>query len=47
MASHEFRTPLTIIDGHAQRLNKLRDRIGVDEIITAPQDPRAVLRMTI
>jgi len=47
MASHEFRTPLTIIDGHAQRLNKLRDRIGVDEIITRAGKIRAaVLRMT-
>jgi signal transduction histidine kinase len=47
MASHEFRTPLTIIDGHAQRLNKLRDRIGVDEIVTrAGRIRAAVLRMT-
>ena len=27
MTSHEFRTPLTIIDGHAQRLIKLQDRL--------------------
>jgi signal transduction histidine kinase len=27
MTSHEFRTPLTIIDGHAQRLIKSRDRL--------------------
>jgi two-component system, OmpR family, sensor kinase len=47
MASHEFRTPLTIIDGHAQRLNKLRDRIGVEEIVTRAGKMRAaVLRMT-
>jgi signal transduction histidine kinase len=47
MASHEFRTPLTIIDGHAQRLNKLSDRIGVDEIVTRAGKMRAaVLRMT-
>jgi signal transduction histidine kinase len=26
MTSHEFRTPLTIIDGHAQRLIKMKDR---------------------
>jgi two-component system, OmpR family, sensor kinase len=26
MTSHEFRTPLTIIDGHAQRLIKMQDR---------------------
>jgi two-component system OmpR family sensor kinase len=28
MTSHEFRTPLTIIDGHAQRLIKMSDRLG-------------------
>ncbi len=27
MTSHEFRTPLTIIDGHAQRLIKMHDRL--------------------
>jgi two-component system OmpR family sensor kinase len=27
MTSHEFRTPLTIIDGHAQRLIKMSDRL--------------------
>jgi two-component system OmpR family sensor kinase len=27
MTSHEFRTPLTIIDGHAQRLIKMQDRL--------------------
>jgi two-component system, OmpR family, sensor kinase len=47
MASHEFRTPLMIIDGHAQRLNKLSDRIGVDEIVVRVGKIRAaVLRMT-
>jgi len=47
MASHEFRTPLTIIDGHAQRLNKLSDRSGADEIMTRAGKIRAaVLRMT-
>jgi two-component system, OmpR family, sensor kinase len=47
MASHEFRTPLTIIDGHAQRLNKLSDRISVEEIVTRAGKMRAaVLRMT-
>jgi two-component system, OmpR family, sensor kinase len=46
MASHEFRTPLTIIDGHAQRLNKLSERISVDEIVTRAGKMRAaVLRM--
>jgi signal transduction histidine kinase len=47
MASHEFRTPLTIIDGHAQRLNKLSERIGPAEIVTRAGNIRAaVLRMT-
>jgi two-component system, OmpR family, sensor kinase len=32
MASHEFRTPLSIIDGHAQRLIKLKDRLAPAEI---------------
>jgi two-component system OmpR family sensor kinase len=32
MASHEFRTPLGIIDGHAQRLVSLRDRLTVAEL---------------
>jgi signal transduction histidine kinase len=47
MASHEFRTPLTIIDGHAQRLSKLSDRLGMEEIVTRAGKVRAaVLRMT-
>jgi two-component system OmpR family sensor kinase len=32
MASHEFRTPLTIIDGHAQRLITMKDRLRADEL---------------
>ena len=32
MTSHEFRTPLTIIDGHAQRLIKMSDRLGPKDI---------------
>jgi signal transduction histidine kinase len=31
MTSHEFRTPLTIIDGHAQRLIKMRDRLDATD----------------
>ena len=47
MASHEFRTPLTIIDGHAQRLNKLKDRISSEEVGARADKMRAaVLRMT-
>jgi signal transduction histidine kinase len=32
MASHEFRTPLTIIDGHAQRLISMQSRLTPDDI---------------
>src|SRR5262249_33735122 len=47
MASHEFRTPLTIIDGHAQRLIKLKDRISTEEINERASKVRgAVLRIT-
>jgi len=47
MASHEFRTPLTIIDGHAQRLIKMKDRMATDEINERAGKMRsAVLRMT-
>jgi signal transduction histidine kinase len=47
MASHEFRTPLTIIDGHAQRIIKTRDRLGAEELAERAGKVRAaVLRMT-
>jgi two-component system OmpR family sensor kinase len=47
MASHEFRTPLTIIDGHAQRLVKMMGRLRADEIAERAGKIRAaVLRMT-
>ena len=47
MASHEFRTPLTIIDAHAQRLIKLNQRLPGEEIIERAGKIRgAVLRMT-
>jgi two-component system, OmpR family, sensor kinase len=47
MASHEFRTPLTIIDGHAQRLFRMKDRMATDEIGERAGKVRgAVLRMT-
>jgi signal transduction histidine kinase len=32
MASHEFRTPLTIIDGHAQRLISTVERSSLDDV---------------
>ncbi len=47
MTSHEFRTPLTIIDGHAQRLLKTRERASADEIEQRATRIRgAVARMT-
>jgi two-component system OmpR family sensor kinase len=47
MASHEFRTPLTIIDGHARRLDKARDTVKPEEIKERTGKMRsAVLRMT-
>jgi two-component system, OmpR family, sensor kinase len=47
MASHEFRTPLTIIDGHAQRMIKTKDRLAAEEIAERAGKVRAaVLRMT-
>jgi two-component system OmpR family sensor kinase len=46
MASHEFRTPLTVIDGQAQRLAKIGDRAPVGAIVErARQIRRAVLQM--
>jgi signal transduction histidine kinase len=32
MTSHEFRTPLTVIDGHAQRLIKMSDRLDSADV---------------
>jgi len=47
MASHEFRTPLTIIDGHARRLIKMKDSIAPAEIDERAGKVRAaVLRLT-
>jgi two-component system OmpR family sensor kinase len=47
MASHEFRTPLTIIDGHARRLDKIKDTVKPAEIGERAGKVRsAVLRMT-
>jgi two-component system OmpR family sensor kinase len=47
MASHEFRTPMTVIDGHARRLVKLKDRMTPDEIGERAGKVRsAILRMT-
>jgi two-component system, OmpR family, sensor kinase len=47
MASHEFRTPLTNIDGHARRLDKIKDLVQPAEIGERTGKIRsAVLRMT-
>jgi signal transduction histidine kinase len=47
MASHEFRTPLTIVDGHARRLEKMRGSIAAAEIgERAGKIRAAVLRLT-
>ena len=47
MASHEFRTPLTIIDGHAQRMLKLKTTLTPEQLGERVQKIRsAVLRMT-
>ncbi len=47
MASHEFRTPLTVIDGHAQRLINLKDRASPGDVAErAGSIRRAVQRMT-
>lgn len=47
MVSHEFRTPLALIDGHAQRLISMRDRLTVLELAQRAGKVRdAVHRMT-
>lgn len=48
MASHEFRTPLTIIDGQAQRLINLKQRASPEVVAErAGAIRRAVHRMTL
>jgi two-component system OmpR family sensor kinase len=47
MTSHEFRTPLTIIDGQAQRLINAGDRLTPEDIAQRARNVRtAVTRMT-
>jgi two-component system, OmpR family, sensor kinase len=47
MASHEFRTPLGIIDGHAQRMISMRDRLTPQDLAERARKVRnAVRRMT-
>jgi two-component system OmpR family sensor kinase len=47
MASHEFRTPITVIDAHAQRLVSMGDRLTPDALVERVRKIRnAVRRMT-
>ena len=47
MTSHEFRTPLTVIDAQAQRLIKLKDRLSPDDLLERALRIRsAVTRLT-
>jgi two-component system OmpR family sensor kinase len=47
MASHEFRTPITVIDAHAQRLITMKERLTSDELAERARKIRsAVRRMT-
>jgi len=48
MTSHEFRTPLTVIDAQAQRLIKLKDRLAPDDLLErATRIRSAVARLTV
>jgi signal transduction histidine kinase len=44
MASHEFRTPLAIIDGHTQRLISMRNRLTVEELAERARKIRSTVR---
>jgi two-component system, OmpR family, sensor kinase len=44
MASHEFRTPLAIIDGNTQRLISLRERLTADELAGRARKIRSMVR---
>ena len=47
MTSHEFRTPLTVIDAQAQRLIKLKDRLAPNDLLERALRIRsAVTRLT-
>jgi two-component system, OmpR family, sensor kinase len=47
MTSHEFRTPLTVIDAQAQRLIKLKDRLAPQDVLERGTRIRsAVTRLT-
>lgn len=44
MASHEFRTPLAIIDGQSQRLISMRQRLTADELAERARKIRSMVR---
>jgi signal transduction histidine kinase len=44
MASHEFRTPLAIIDGHTQRLISRSDRVTTEELAHRAQKVKSMVR---
>jgi signal transduction histidine kinase len=44
MASHEFRTPLAIIDGHTQRLISRSDRVTAGELAHRAQKVKSMVR---
>jgi signal transduction histidine kinase len=44
MASHEFRTPLAIIDGHTQRLISMRDRLTTEDLAGRARKIRSMVR---
>jgi len=44
MASHEFRTPLNIIDGHAQRLAKIKDPLRMNDVAERAGKVRSAVR---
>ncbi len=44
MASHEFRTPLAIIDGHTQRLISRSERVTADELAHRARKVKSMVR---
>jgi two-component system, OmpR family, sensor kinase len=44
MTSHEFRTPLTVIDAQAQRLIKLKDQVGPADLLERAERIRGAVR---
>ncbi|MBV8158166.1 MAG: MCP four helix bundle domain-containing protein, partial [Dyella sp.] len=44
MVSHEFRTPLTVIDGHAQRLSHMKPPLSMEPVIDRSAKIRAAVR---